>query len=79
MSWEVVMIRTKTNDEEALYAIKCENIIPFKQTEIADEIKKISAELGASYECDDLSWQALSSDNWVIEFSVGDDNCLKLL
>lgn len=43
MSWDVLMIRTKSNREETIYAIKSENIIPFKQTEIADEIKKISA------------------------------------
>ena len=82
MSWEVAMIRTKTNREAALDAITSENIIPFKQTEIADEIKKISAELGTLYECDDLSWQYLSSDNWVIEFNVGkgaETECVTLI
>lgn len=71
MSWDVVMIRTKTNDEAAIDAIASENIILFRQTEIADEIEKISAELGAIYNCDDLSWQNLDSDSWSIEFNVG--------
>ncbi len=73
MSWEVLMIRTKTNSEAALYAIKSENIIPFKQTEIVDELKKISAELGVFYDCNDLSWQILDSDSWLIELNVGDE------
>ena len=72
MSWDVVMIRTKTNTETT-DEITSENIIPFKQTEIADEIKKISAELGAVYNCDDLAWQNLDSDHWSIEFNVGED------
>lgn len=77
MSWDVVMIRTKTNSE-SLDEIENENIIPFRQTEIADEIKKIAAELGASYACDALSWQWLGSESdsepaWYIEFNMGED------
>ena len=72
MSWDVVMIRTKTNTE-TIDEITSENIIPFKQTEIADEINKISAELGAVYNCDNLAWQNLDSDRWSIEFNVGED------
>ena len=72
MSWDVAMIRTKTNTEP-IDEITSENIIPFKQTEIADEIKKISAELGAVYNCDYLAWQNLDSDRWSIEFNVGED------
>ena len=76
MSWEMLMIRTKTNSE-SIYDIKSENIIPFTQTEIADEIKKIAAELDAEYDCDDLSWPFLGggtgSDRWVVEFGVGED------
>lgn len=67
------MIRTKTNNEAELRVIASENIIPFKQTEIADEIKKISAELGALYDCNELSWRDLDSDSWSIEFNVGKD------
>lgn len=62
MSWDVVMIRTKTNSE---------NILPFKQTEIASVIRKISEEPGLIYNCDDLSWQNLDSDSWSIEFNIG--------
>ena len=72
MSWDVVMIRTKTNTE-TIDEITSENIIPFSQTEIADEIKKISAELGAVYNCDDPAWQNLDSDSWSIEFNIGED------
>lgn len=72
MSWDVLMIRTKTN-RETIDAITSENIIPFKQTEIADVIRKISSELGAAFNCDDLSWQTLDSDSWSIEFNVGEN------
>ena len=58
MSWDVIMIRTKTNNE-AIDEIKSENIILFKQTEIACEIKKISARLGAVYNCDNLAESGL--------------------
>lgn len=70
MSWDVIMIRTKTNSE-AIDEIKSENIIPFKQTEIASVIKRISVEPGLIYNCDELSWQNLDSDSWSIEFNVG--------
>ena len=48
MSWDVVMVRTKTNGE-ALKDIACENIVPFTQTEIAEAVKGIAAALGAAY------------------------------
>lgn len=74
MSWDIIIIRTKTNSE-MIDEIKSENIIPFRQTEIADAIKKISTELGADYNCDNLSCQYLGggigSDMWQIEFLVG--------
>lgn len=70
MSWDVVMIRTRTNSE-TIDEIKSKNIIPFTQIEIADEIKKISSELGVFYNCDDLSWQNLDSSSWSMEFNVG--------
>lgn len=71
------MIRTKTNSER-LDEIESENIIPFRQAEIADEIKKIAAELGASYACNTLSWQWLGSGTdkepvWDIEFNIGEN------
>lgn len=72
MSWDVLMIRTKTNCE-AINAITSENIIPFSQTEIAAEIKKITTELGAVCNCNDLSWQTLDCDSWSIEFNIGKD------
>lgn len=65
------MIRTKSNNEATTDTITSENIIPFKQTEIADEIKKISTELGVFYNCNNLLWQNLDSDSWTIEFNVG--------
>ncbi|MCM1535148.1 MAG: hypothetical protein NC126_04420 [Clostridium sp.] len=76
MSWDVVMIRTKTNSER-LDEIKSENIIPFIQAEIAGEIKKIAMELGAAYACNTLSWQWLGSEAdsepvWDIEFNIGE-------
>ena len=70
MSWDVLLIRTKTN-REAMDEIKSENIILFSQAEIAREIGKIATELGAVCDCQDLSWQNLDSDSWSIEFNVG--------
>ncbi|WP_320957842.1 hypothetical protein [Enterocloster asparagiformis] len=70
MSWDVLLIRTKTN-REAMDEIKSENIILFSQAEIAREIGKIATELGAGCDCQDLSWQNLDSDSWSIEFNVG--------
>ena len=70
MSWDVVMVRTKTNGE-ALKDIAGENIVPFTQTEIAEAIKKAVAALGASCDCADLSYQHLCCGGWSIEFNVG--------
>ena len=70
MSWDVLLIRTKTN-RESMDEIKSENIIPFSQAEIAHEIGKLAAELGAVCDCQDLSWQNLDSDGWSIEFNIG--------
>ena len=72
----MIMIRTKTNSE-TIYEIKSENIIPFRQTEIADAIKKIATELGTDYSCDNLACQYLGGgigrEGWTIEFLVGED------
>ncbi len=54
------------HNEETIDAITSKNIILFKQTEIADEIKKILAELGAFYICDDLLWQYLEESRKVL-------------
>ena len=70
MSWDVVMVRTKTNGE-ALKGITGENIVPFTQTEIAEAVKNAAAALGASYDCADLSYQHLGCGGWSIEFNVG--------
>mgnify|MGYP000912102707 CR=1 FL=1 len=40
MSWDVIMIRTQANSE-AIDEINSENIIPFKQTEIASVQKSL--------------------------------------
>lgn len=70
MSWDVVMVRTKTNGE-ALKDIAGENIVPFTQTEIAEAVKNAAAALGAAYDCADLSYQHLGCVGWSIEFNVG--------
>ena len=70
MSWDVVMVRTKTNGE-ALKDISGENIVPFTQTEIAEAVKSAAAALGASCDCADLSCQYLGCGGWSIEFNVG--------
>ena len=48
MSWDAVMVRTKTNGE-SLEDISGENIVPFTQAEIAEAVKKAAAALGAAY------------------------------
>ena len=70
MSWDVVMVRTKTNGE-ALEDISGENIVPFTQAEIAEAVKKAAAALGAAYDCADPSYQHLGCGGWSIEFNVG--------
>lgn len=70
MSWDVVMVRTKTNGE-ALKDIAGENIVHFTQTEIAEAVKNAAAALGASYDCADPSYQHLGCGGWSIEFNVG--------
>ena len=70
MSWDVVMVRTKTNGE-ALKDIAGENIVPFTQTEIAEAVKNAAAALGASCDCAELSYQHLGCGGWSIEFNVG--------
>ena len=72
MSWDVLMIRTKTNCE-TINAITSENILPFTQAEIAAEIQKIATELHAICNCTDLSWQTLDGNGWSIEFNVGEE------
>lgn len=67
MSWDVVMIRTNTNSED-MDEIEDENLIPFKQTEIYEEIKKISSELGVRSD-----GEYLESNDWSIEFNIGED------
>ena len=57
MSWDVIMIRTQANSE-AIDEINSEDIIPFKQTEIASVIKKIA--------------KKPDSSRWSIEFNVGE-------
>lgn len=72
MSWDVVLIRTKGNDE-SIKEINTDNMIPFKQMEIAKEIKRIASIVSAKYDCDDLAWPTMDTDKWSIEFNVGDD------
>lgn len=72
MSWDVCLIRTKKNDEY-VEEISSDNIIPFKQMEIAEEIKAISGNVAARYNCDDLSWQTMEAATWSIEFNVGEE------
>ena len=74
MSWDVLLIRTKTN-RESMDEIKSENIIPFSQAEIAHEIGKLAAELGAVCDCQDLSWQNLDSDGWCISEAASRRRC----
>lgn len=72
MSWDVVLIRTKSNDE-SVNEIDTDNMILFKQIEIAKEIKRIASLVSARYNCDDLAWPTMEANKWSIEFYVGDD------
>lgn len=69
---DVVLIRTKGNDEP-LKEINTDNMILFKQMEIAKEIKRIAAIVSAKYNCDDLAWPTMDTDKWSIEFNGGAD------
>lgn len=71
MSWDVVLIRTKDNNEP-LDEIEAENIIPFTRTEIIGEMSKIALAQNAFYDKDNPSCHAIYNDKWSVEFLAGD-------
>ncbi|MDO5558146.1 MAG: hypothetical protein Q4F95_00955 [Oscillospiraceae bacterium] len=71
MSWDVIMIRTKNNNEPP-DSISDDMLVPFTQTEIIMKLKKISEYINAGYDFSDPSWQIMTADNWSVEFNIGD-------
>ncbi len=67
MSWDVVLIRTKTNTE-SINDIQMENMIPFSYEELANEVKNIGEILFATVHWD--SYLEIQNDGWDIEFVI---------
>ena len=72
MSWDIFLVRTKTNKED--YGdIVDENIICFTKKEIADEIKILAEKLQLQVEDLDTDYMHLRGEGWSIEFCFWDD------
>lgn len=72
MSWDVVMIRTKNNDED-FDSINDDDMIKFFKKEVIDVIVKISEEIGAVAEDLDTEYAHLRGNDWSIEFQFWDN------
>lgn len=66
MSWDVYLIRTKTNTEPYDQEAK-EDIIPFTRKEIVDEIVSLAQDLGLRAEDLDARFPYLRGDGWSIK------------
>ena len=73
MSWDVYLIRTKTN-MEPYNRIKDEDIIPFTRKEILDEIVLLANELELLVEDLDTKFPHLRGNGWSVEFCFWDED-----
>ncbi|MBE5866043.1 MAG: hypothetical protein E7292_07515 [Lachnospiraceae bacterium] len=73
MSWDVYLIRTKTNTEP-YDRIKDEDIIPFTRKEILDKIVLLANELELQVEDLDTNFPHLRGKGWSIEFCFWDED-----
>lgn len=72
MSWDIYLVRTKTNTED--YGdILDENLICFTKKEIVNEIKVLAEELQLHTKDLDTNYMHLRGDGWSIEFCFWDD------
>lgn len=72
MSWDVVLIRTKTN-KEPLEEIESENIIPFSFAEFTQEMQKIAGQQSAEYD-PTIASQLMRTNTWSIEVYPEEEN-----
>lgn len=72
MSWDISLIRTKTNTEP-YGEIVDENIIGFTKNEIRNEIMILADEFGLYTEDLDTSYMHLRGKGWSIEFCFWED------
>jgi len=73
MSWDVYLIRTKTN-MEPYDRIKDEDIIPFTRKEILDEIVLLANELELQVEDLNTKFPHLRGTGWSVEFCFWDED-----
>lgn len=67
MSWDIYLIRTKTNTEQYDDIID-ENIVGFTKKEICDEIITLAKEFDLSMDDLDTSYIHLRGEKWSMEF-----------
>lgn len=72
MSWDVYLIRTKTNTEP-YDQIEDEDIIPFTRKEIVDAIVSLARELELQVADLDARFPHLRGNGWSIEFCFWDE------
>lgn len=71
MSWDVYMIRTKTN-LEPLDRIQYLDVLKFEKKEVMQELEVLSKELNLEIEGKDTKYVYLRGKNWSIEFEFWD-------
>ena len=71
MSWDVYLIRTKTNSE-AINEIEYSNILKFEKKEMMQELQKLANEFDLSLTDLDKRYVHLRGNNWSIEFDFWD-------
>lgn len=72
MSWDIYMIRTKTN-LEALDKIQYLDVLKFEKKEVLQELETLSREMNLIVEGADTRYVYLRGDGWSIEFDFFDD------
>ena len=71
MSWDVYLIRTKTNSE-AINEIEYSNILKFEKKEMIQELQRLANELDLFLTDLDKRYVHLRGNNWSIEFDFWD-------
>ena len=72
MSWDIYMIRTKTN-LESLDQIQYLDVLKFEKKEVVQELESLSREMNLMIEGMDTRYVYLRGNEWSIEFDFGED------
>ncbi len=71
MSWDIYMIRTKTN-LEPINQIQYLDVLKFEKKEVVQELELLSREMNLIIDGIDARYVYLRGDDWSIEFDFGD-------